>query len=85
MSKVPGGTIMSKYYIKCGTLEIIYSCDKAPRYAAMDAIWETNENDTLDEYIYLDERGYRDYKNADGKTCVLHTSHILKDAGWSIE
>jgi hypothetical protein len=51
----------------------------------MDAIWETNENDTLDEYIYLDERGYRDYKNADGKTCVLHTSHILKDAGWSIE
>jgi hypothetical protein len=85
MSKVPGGTIMSKYYIKCGTLELIYSCDKAPRYAAMDAIWETNENDTLDEYIYLDERGYRDYKNADGKTCVLHTSHILKDAGWSIE
>ncbi len=76
---------MSKYYIKCGTLELIYSCDKAPRYAAMDAIWETNENDTLDEYIYLDERGYRDYKNADGKTCVLHTSHILKDAGWSIE
>ena len=76
---------MSKNYIKCGTLELIYSSDKAPRYASMDAIWETNENDTLDEYIYLDERGYRDYKNADGKTCVLHTSHILKDAGWSIE
>jgi hypothetical protein len=51
----------------------------------MDAIWETNENDTLDEYIYLDERGYRDYVTADGRTCVLHTSHILKDAGWSIE
>ena len=76
---------MSKYYIKCGTLELIYSFDKAPRYAAMDSIWETNENDTLDEYIYLDERGYRDYTNADGRTCVLHTSHILKDAGWSIE
>ena len=76
---------MAKYYIKCGTLELIYSCDKAPRYAAMDAIWETNENDTLDEYIYLDERGYRDYTNADGHTRVFHTSHILKDAGWSIE
>ena len=76
---------MSKYYIKCGTLELIYSCNKCPRDAAMDAIWETNENDTLDEYIYLDERGYRDYVTADGHTCVLHTSHILKDAGWSIE
>jgi hypothetical protein len=85
MSKVPGGTIMSKYYIKSGTLELIYSCNKCPRDAAMDAIWEINENDTLEGLIYLDERGYRDYKNADGLTCVLHTSHILKDAGWSIE
>lgn len=76
---------MSKYYIKCGTLELIYSCNKCPRDAAMDAIWEINENDTLEDLIYLDERGYRDYKNADGHTCVLHTSHILKDAGWSLE
>lgn len=76
---------MSKYYIKCGTLEIIYSCNKCPRDAAMDAIWETNENDTLDEYMYLDERGYKDYVTADGRTKVLHTSHILKDAGWSFE
>jgi hypothetical protein len=51
----------------------------------MDAIWEINDYDTLDEYIYLDERSYKDYTNADGFTCVLHTSHILKDAGWSIE
>ena len=76
---------MSKYYIKSGTLELIYSCNKCPRDAAMDAIWEINENDILEDLIYLDERGYRDYKNADGHTCVLHTSHILKDAGWSIE
>ena len=76
---------MSKYYIKCGTLEIIYSTSKKPLDAAMDAVWETNENDVLDEHMYLDERGYRDYKNADGLTCVLYTSHILKDAGWSIE
>jgi hypothetical protein len=76
---------MSKYYIKCGTLELIYSCNKCPRDAAMDAIWEINENDTLEDLIYLDERGYRDYKNADGHTCVLHTTHILKDAGWTLE
>jgi len=76
---------MSKYYIKCGTLELIYSCNKCPRDAAMDAIWETNENDTLDEHFYIDERGYRDYVTADGHTCVLNTGHILIDAGWSIE
>ncbi len=76
---------MSKYYIKCGTLEIIYSTSKKPLDAAMDAVWETNENDVLDEHMYLDERGYRNYVTADGFTCVLHTSHILKDAGWSIE
>ena len=46
---------MSKYYIKSGTLERIYSCNKCPRDAAMDIIWETTKNDTLDEYIYLDE------------------------------
>ena len=46
---------MAKYYIKCGTLELIYSCNKAQRYAAMDAVWELNDNDVLDEYIYLDE------------------------------
>lgn len=76
---------MAKYYIKCGTLEIIYSTSKKPLDAAMDAVWETNENDILDEYFYLDERGYRDYTNADGLTTVLHTSHILKDAGWTLE
>ena len=76
---------MSKYYIKCGTLELIYSCNKCPRDAAMDAIWETNENDMLDEYFYIDERGYRDYITADKKTKVLRSSNILKDAGWSFE
>ena len=76
---------MAKYYIKCGTLELIYSCNKYPRDAAMDAIWEANDNDTLDEHFYIDERGYRDYVTADGHTCVLNTGHILIDAGWSIE
>jgi hypothetical protein len=51
----------------------------------MDAIWEANDNDTLDELFYIDERGYRDHETADGLTCRLHTTHILKDAGWSLE
>ena len=76
---------MSKYYIKCGTLELIYSCNKSAKNAAIDAIWETNENDMLDEYFYIDERGYRDYITADKKTKVLRSSNILKDAGWSFE
>jgi hypothetical protein len=76
---------MAKYYIKCGTLEIIYSCNKCPTNAATDAIWETNENDILDEYFYIDERGYRDYTSADKTTIVLPTERILKESGWSVE
>ena len=76
---------MAKYYIKCGTLELIYSCDKCPRDAAMDAIWETNDNDTLDEYMYLDERGYRDYTSADKMTMVYKSLNVLTQAGWNLE
>ena len=76
---------MAKYYIKCGTLELIYSCDKCPRDAAMDAIWETNDNDTLDEYMYLDERGYRDYTSADKMTMVYKSLNVLTQAGWNME
>jgi hypothetical protein len=76
---------MSKYYISSGTLQIIRSTSKMAVMAACDAVWELNDNDTLDEYIYLDERGYKDYISADGLTTVLQTSHILKDAGWSLE
>lgn len=75
---------MAKYYVKCGSLELIYSCDKCPRDAAMDTIWETNDHDVLDEFFYIDERGFRDYTTADGLTSVLHTAHIMKDAGWSL-
>lgn len=75
---------MAKYYVKCGSLELIYSCDKCPRDAAMDTIWETNEFDVLGEFFFIDERGFRDESTADGFTCKLHTSHIMKDAGWSL-
>jgi len=76
---------MAKYYIKCGSLELIYSTNKKPRKAAADALWETNDNDTLDEYFYIDERGFRDYVSADTRTNVFYSSTILKDAGWTVE
>jgi hypothetical protein len=80
-----GDTKMSKYYIKCGTLEIIYSTSKKPIDAAIDAIWETNENDVLDEHMYLDERGYRDYASADKQTMVYKSKNVLTQAGWNLE
>ena len=76
---------MSKYYIKCGTLELIYSTSKKPLDAAMDAVWETNEHDVLDEYMYLDERGYRDYASADKQTKVYKSINVLTQAGWNLE
>lgn len=76
---------MSKFYIKCGSLELIYSTNKDAKGAAKDSVWETNQNDSLDEYMYLDERGFRDYVSADGYTSVFKTTTILKEAGWSLE
>jgi len=76
---------MPKYYIKCGTLELIYSTSKKPLDAAMDAVWETNENDVLDEHMYLDQRGYRDYTSADKETIVYKSMNVLTQAGWNME
>lgn len=73
---------MAKYYIRCGTLELIYSTNKEPIYAAVDALWETNENDVLDEHFYIDERGMKDYTSADKDTIVIHSDKILSMAGW---
>lgn len=76
---------MSKFYIKSGTLELIYSTSKSPVEAAMDAVWELNDNDVLDEYMYLDERGYRDYTSADKHTMVYKSINVLTQAGWNME
>ncbi len=76
---------MAKYYIKSNTLEIIYSTHKGPIDAACDAIWELNDNDVLDEYMYIDERGYKDYTSADKLTKVYKTENILIQAGWNME
>lgn len=76
---------MPKYYIKCGTLELIYSTDKNPFNAAIAALWETNEHDVLDEYFYIDERGMKDYSTALPDTVVIKTSDVAKAAGWAMQ
>ena len=76
---------MPKYYIQCGSLSMIYSTSKDKLGAAVDVIWETNVHDVLDEYFYIDERGYRDYTTADKDTMVVETEKVIRKAGWSIE
>jgi hypothetical protein len=76
---------VAKYYIKSGSLEIIYSCNKPSFEAAQDAVWELNDNDTLDEFFYVDERGYRDYTTADKETRVFNTQSVMESAGWNME
>lgn len=75
---------MPKYYINCGTLKLIYSTDKNPEDASVSALWETNKHDVLDEHFYIDERGYRDYTNADKETTVIKMNKICRKAGWEI-
>lgn len=75
---------MAKYYIQCGSLSIIYSTSQKPLEAAAQTIWEANEYDTLDEYFYIDERGYRNYTNADKDTSVIPIDKVMKASGWSI-
>jgi len=76
---------MAKYYIKCGTLEFIQSTDNDALGAAMDSVWELNEYDTLDEYFYIDERGFRNYITAEPDTQVFLSTFVLKKAGWTIQ
>lgn len=75
---------MAKYYIKSNTLELIYSTNKNPLEAACAALWELNDFDILDEYFYIDERGYKDYISADKNTNVISTIDIMNKAGWNM-
>ena len=73
---------MSKYYISTGTLQLIYSTKQSPYNACRTAIHQINEHDILDEYIYIDQRGMRDYTNADQLTQVVPTEDILRKEGY---
>ncbi len=74
---------MAKYYVKSGTLEIVIS-KKDALEAAIGGLLLTNKFDTIDEYFYCDERGYRDYVSADKETNVIPTKSIVRAAGWEL-
>lgn len=74
---------MAKFYIKSGTLEVILG-ENDPLEAAIKGLMLTNKFDTIDEYFYVDERGYRDYISADKKTNVIPTKSIVRAAGWEL-
>ena len=73
---------MAKYYVKCGSLELVYSTGLNAFDAARRVLWECNENDELDEFFYIDERGFRNYVTATPDTIVIPTEEILKAEGW---
>lgn len=75
---------MPKYYVQCGTLQYIMSSDKDAFGAALESTFELNDNDTLDEHFYVDERGFRNYMTAEPDTQVFVSSFVLKKAGWTI-
>lgn len=74
---------MAKYYVKSGTLEVIISRKDALE-ASISGLLMTNKFDTIDEYFYVDERGYRDYVSADNNTNVIPTKSIVRAAGWEL-
>jgi len=49
----------------------------SPLDAAIAVFNDTNEFDIFDEYFYVDERGFRDYKNADRLTQVIKTPKVI--------
>ena len=65
-------------YVKSNTVEKIISIrDSSPMDAAIAVFEDTNEFDIFDEYFYVDERGFRDYKNADSLTQVIKTPKVI--------
>ena len=74
---------MAKFYVKSGTLEVIISRKDALE-ASIAGLLMTNKFDTIDEYFYVDERGYRDYVSADNTANVIATKSIVRAAGWEL-
>ena len=69
---------MSKWYVKSNTVEKMISIrESSPMDAAVAVFEDTNEFDIFDEYFYVDERGFRDYKNADSLTQVIKTPKVI--------
>jgi hypothetical protein len=69
---------MSKWYVKSNTVEKIVSIPhSSPMMAAIQVFNDTNEFDIFDEYFYVDERGFRDYTNADSLTQIIKTPKVM--------
>jgi hypothetical protein len=69
---------MSKWYVKSNTVEKIISIrNSSPMDAAIEVFEDTNEFDIFDEYFYVDERGFKDYTNADGLTQIIKTPKVI--------
>ena len=74
---------MPKFYVQSGTLEVTISRKDALE-AAVAGLMLTNKFDMIDEYFYIDERGYRDYVSADNDTNVIKTQTVVHAAGWEL-
>lgn len=70
---------MAKFYVKSGTLQVIMN-HSDPLEAGVAGLLMTNKMDTVDEYFYIDERGFRDYVSADNGTNVIPTASIIRAA-----
>ena len=70
---------MPKYYVKSGSIEIIIS-RKDVLDASVAALLMANKNDTIDEFFYIDQRGYRDYISATPDTTVIESKHVITAA-----
>ena len=80
---------MAKYYISTGNFQGIVSSNKEPMQVLEECIHEfmgdyfdNGEVDEMDEFIYCDERGYRNYVSADPQTFVVDTIHLLQRTGY---
>ena len=80
---------MAKYYISTGDFRDIVSRNTSGDSVCEDALHEfmgdyayNGEVDEFDEYIYIDERGFKDYISADKKTTVFETEYMLKKCGY---
>ena len=74
---------MPKFYVGSGSLQMVISKGDLLD-AAIYGFLQTNKNDILDEYFYIDERGFRDYISADSKTNVIPTMQVVHAAGSEI-
>ncbi len=70
---------MPKFYTKSHNLELIISTSD-PLEASVRTLLSCNKNDVVDEFFYVDERGFRDYTNADAKTTVIDTKSLIRAA-----